>query len=267
MVTTGNLREGNTEVLIRVMEKRHLVGDLKENEWLGQGANNVVERVCFAVQGAGGRMRNIILAKRRCKNRSRASRTYEAHKEDVQMHECLRQKGVRHIIPTYRFDERTGEIFMTDLTSGGKVHVLSNDSVGEKLLWDKNTVALFPQDILNKEELLEQAWDICFHAARTDQETGPGYLLHSTHALFILVRPETQTASIIVGDYKHVWSGSDCSGTGLINGTEYPRRIVHPNVVTAKDAILQRQKILGITREEADRFFRAKLDGLPDVQG
>src|ERR1019366_4439571 len=85
----------------------------------------------------------------------------EEVKEQLETREKLRKKGIP-VIPTYRLDEKTGDIYMTDLTleHGKRQYILGNVSGDELVINQRIREGDFDDGVSNKEELLETLWDI-----------------------------------------------------------------------------------------------------------
>ncbi len=118
--------------------------------------------------------------------------------QELAMRNRLKALGIA-VIPTFRI-AKNGDVYATDLSRGGKNHVLSasNRSFEHKDLANQIMADETPrQPTTNPDAVLQKA----FFIARTCAENG--IEITNPDALFLIMEKETNESDVCAGDYKH----------------------------------------------------------------
>ncbi len=238
---------------IKKMGDRHHPGGVTRK--LGEGAQNVAYEVPITIK-LNDNERTLNMAVRKRKSESLLDeRVLRKIKQQFEAREQLLEKSVP-VIPTYRLDEKTGDIYMTNLTldHGKKQYVLGNISADLHEINQRIEKGDFSEGITNKKELLEILWTIIERCA-DEKKTGTGLALLESDALFFTIDPESLTAKVLVGDYKYVsdnWGGRKFSQDEMME----------KNLFWVTLALKKNYAVLGISPDDAKQFFDAKISSL-----
>lgn len=251
------IKEGNYEQTERPktefkkLEQQHSPGE--KGERLGEGGSNVVYEVPITVKrGSSEKVLNMVV--RESKDSRSLERKLRNVKIQLERREQLKNKGVP-VIPTYRLDEKTGDIYMTNLTieHSKKQYILGNVSEDLDEINRRIKKGDFVEGIVNKEDLLEMLWTIIERCA-DEKKTGIGLGLLNSDALFFLIDSESLKAKVLVGDYKYV-SSADTTGDKFSQD-----EMMDMNLSAVRHALRKWYLALGISSEDVSRFFDEKIN-------